>query len=235
MPRVETGPNDRAIVMLPYFRTDKAPRALVWIVPHDQNIPEDPDAFMLDKLVAESDIPVNCGNYIIGEATVVMLNGDEGYPVFDPDYDQHAICRCGHHYIRHFDWMEDYRPGCKYCDCKVFELDPNGGEKHPSDICIECHGNLDPDGKTCAKCRREVEPYSYELVQLRHTEAETRRLAAPPKVGTVVSGKGERYLREVLEVIEGTEVTTVRSVSRGDEKDETVMSVQEFNLRYEEQ
>lgn len=29
--------------------------------------------------------------------------------------------RCGHQYYRHFDWMEDHRPGCKYCPCEEFQ------------------------------------------------------------------------------------------------------------------
>jgi hypothetical protein len=29
-------------------------------------------------------------------------------------------CTCGHQYHRHFDWMDDYREGCKYCPCQKF-------------------------------------------------------------------------------------------------------------------
>lgn len=29
---------------------------------------------------------------------------------YNPDYDQEAICTCGHPYYRHFDWVEDNYP-----------------------------------------------------------------------------------------------------------------------------
>lgn len=40
------------------------------------------------------------------------------------DYNQEAVCKCGHAYYRHFDtWEEMYPCGCKYCDdCDIFEL-----------------------------------------------------------------------------------------------------------------
>lgn len=38
------------------------------------------------------------------------------------EYDQSAICECGHTYERHFDSYEDMAPvGCKYCLCYEFE------------------------------------------------------------------------------------------------------------------
>lgn len=40
---------------------------------------------------------------------------------WNPDYDQHATCECGHSYYRHFDSYEDMEPvGCKYCPCPLF-------------------------------------------------------------------------------------------------------------------
>lgn len=50
-----------------------------------------------------------------------------GVPIFDKNHDQAAICArraCGHPYERHFDWNDDYRPGCKYCACREF-VEPN--------------------------------------------------------------------------------------------------------------
>ena len=41
---------------------------------------------------------------------------------YNPNYGVDRICKCGHPYYRHFDWMEDNYPvGCKYCDCYNFE------------------------------------------------------------------------------------------------------------------
>ena len=39
---------------------------------------------------------------------------------FDTAHDQETRCTCGHTYIRHFDWMAEDRPGCKYCECDTF-------------------------------------------------------------------------------------------------------------------
>src|SRR5690242_1193620 len=40
---------------------------------------------------------------------------------FDPDHDQESVCKCGHAYRRHFDWMENNEHvGCKYCPCAEF-------------------------------------------------------------------------------------------------------------------
>ena len=48
---------------------------------------------------------------------------------YDPRYPAYAMCKCGHHYIRHFDTYEDMRAvGCKYCECRVFELDKKSDE-----------------------------------------------------------------------------------------------------------
>jgi len=41
--------------------------------------------------------------------------------VYNPNYGDDRICKCGHPYYRHFDWMENNQPvGCKYCPCYVF-------------------------------------------------------------------------------------------------------------------
>jgi len=42
---------------------------------------------------------------------------------WNPDYDQSAICTCGHIYGRHFDSYDHMSNiGCKYCDCMEFIL-----------------------------------------------------------------------------------------------------------------
>lgn len=42
--------------------------------------------------------------------------------IYNPNYGDNRVCRCGHTYYRHFDSYEDMRPvGCKYCDCQEFE------------------------------------------------------------------------------------------------------------------
>jgi len=41
---------------------------------------------------------------------------------WNPNYDQRALCKCGHEYFRHFDTLEDMFPiGCKFCECERFE------------------------------------------------------------------------------------------------------------------
>jgi hypothetical protein len=41
--------------------------------------------------------------------------------VWNPNYDQEALCQCGHPYYRHFDTYEDMMAcGCKYCECGEF-------------------------------------------------------------------------------------------------------------------
>lgn len=43
--------------------------------------------------------------------------------LFNPKYDNNAVCQCGHSYYRHFDSYEDNSPvGCKYCNCYTFVL-----------------------------------------------------------------------------------------------------------------
>ena len=42
--------------------------------------------------------------------------------VYNPDYGDERICKCGHHYYRHFDsYEENVACGCKYCRCFTFE------------------------------------------------------------------------------------------------------------------
>ena len=41
--------------------------------------------------------------------------------VYNPNYGDSRICRCGHSYYRHFDTYEEMSPvGCKYCSCGEF-------------------------------------------------------------------------------------------------------------------
>lgn len=39
---------------------------------------------------------------------------------YDKNFGDDRVCQCGHTYIRHFDWGDEYRFGCKYCDCQKF-------------------------------------------------------------------------------------------------------------------
>jgi hypothetical protein len=43
-----------------------------------------------------------------------------GETTYDPNFGDDRECECGHTYYRHFDGYENNRPGCKYCDCYVF-------------------------------------------------------------------------------------------------------------------
>lgn len=43
--------------------------------------------------------------------------------LYNPEYGDNRICRCGHTYDRHFDGFEETSHqdvGCKYCDCSDF-------------------------------------------------------------------------------------------------------------------
>ena len=41
--------------------------------------------------------------------------------MYNPEYGDDQICKCGHPYYRHFDSYADMIPvGCKYCECFVF-------------------------------------------------------------------------------------------------------------------
>jgi len=42
--------------------------------------------------------------------------------MYDPNFGNDRICKCGHTYDRHFDPYENWAPvGCKYCECWSFE------------------------------------------------------------------------------------------------------------------
>jgi len=44
------------------------------------------------------------------------LNG-----IYNPNYGDSRVCKCGHAYSRHFDPYEGMDPvGCKYCGCEKF-------------------------------------------------------------------------------------------------------------------
>lgn len=50
--------------------------------------------------------------------TVVKLSVEK---VWNPDYNETAICNCGHEYYRHFDSYDNNEAcGCKYCRCDDF-------------------------------------------------------------------------------------------------------------------
>ena len=41
--------------------------------------------------------------------------------IYDKEYGDDKVCKCGHPYYRHFDTYEDMRNvGCKYCRCRNF-------------------------------------------------------------------------------------------------------------------
>lgn len=41
--------------------------------------------------------------------------------VYNPNYGNDRLCKCGHTYYRHFDSDENMQPvGCEDCDCFVF-------------------------------------------------------------------------------------------------------------------
>lgn len=43
--------------------------------------------------------------------------------VWNKNYNQEAVCECGHLYYRHFDTYDDmHNVGCKYCECYEFVL-----------------------------------------------------------------------------------------------------------------
>lgn len=46
---------------------------------------------------------------------------ERGETTYDKNFGDDRECECGHVYYRHFDWMEHYRPGCKYCECILFK------------------------------------------------------------------------------------------------------------------
>lgn len=51
--------------------------------------------------------------------TRIPVLGDKPY---DPNFGDDKVCKCGHHYYRHFDGYEGNRPvGCKYCECHAFQ------------------------------------------------------------------------------------------------------------------
>ena len=67
----------------------------------------------LDKV----DPPSSSGPYISKTVTTKVR-------LYNKDYGDNRICKCGHTYDRHFDGFEhpDHQAvGCKYCDCYTFE------------------------------------------------------------------------------------------------------------------
>ena len=59
------------------------------------------------------------------------------YLPYDPNFGDTRVCRCGHHYYRHFDGYDDNRAvGCKYCPCDIFV------ERKPGDPEIEWDGTV---------------------------------------------------------------------------------------------
>jgi hypothetical protein len=43
--------------------------------------------------------------------------------IWNPHYNQQAMCTCGHRYERHFDSYDNMsNVGCKYCECTEFQI-----------------------------------------------------------------------------------------------------------------
>jgi hypothetical protein len=59
-------------------------------------------------------------------ATVSCGYAQDRQPVYDREFGDDRECACGHAYYRHFDWGDDYRPGCKYCGCMEWK-EPRDG------------------------------------------------------------------------------------------------------------
>ena len=68
-------------------------------------------------------------------STSTYLNRVEVIRVYNPQYGDDRVCKCGHTYYRHFDPYEDMEAvGCKYCMCGTFtERITNGASS--SDCC----------------------------------------------------------------------------------------------------
>ena len=43
--------------------------------------------------------------------------------IYNPDYGDNRMCKCGHPYGHHWDSSEGYIFGCEYCDCDKFVED----------------------------------------------------------------------------------------------------------------
>ena len=42
--------------------------------------------------------------------------------MYNPNYGDARVCKCGHAYERHFDFYESHElAGCKYCMCYTFK------------------------------------------------------------------------------------------------------------------
>lgn len=64
-----------------------------------------------EVIIDSSDSP-----YIETRVTVTAV-----FREYNPKYGDDKLCKCGHHYYRHFDSYENMNPvGCKYCMCDEF-------------------------------------------------------------------------------------------------------------------
>lgn len=104
----------------------------------------------------------------------VITGGEHSpQPAYDPDHPEQDVCRCGHTYYRHFDGYETPpAPGCKYCDCDVFES---------AGISLARIRRLAPRGVCCVpRCKAESYGSSptCEAHQANHTDRADFRLPA---------------------------------------------------------
>lgn len=67
--------------------------------------------------------------------------------LYNPDYGDNRVCKCGHTYYRHFDSYEDMDAcGCKYCGCDSFVERGDIDSMIPNEdlvICKRCNVELD--------------------------------------------------------------------------------------------
>ena len=63
---------------------------------------------------------VACLTELVGFITNLTLARDPAKK-YNKFFGDERICNCTHEYRRHFDWGDDYRVGCKYCDCMDFK------------------------------------------------------------------------------------------------------------------
>jgi hypothetical protein len=114
--------------------------------------------------------------YIIELKTITIRH-------YNPNYDSHAVCVCGHDYHRHFDGYEpegEQDVGCKYCECRNFVRRPEGVKTREWDHCDiycdqECDYDLEEHKPNCACSTFDYKQISEEEYEKRSKQLEERR------------------------------------------------------------